>query len=87
MYFSERQENTVSHFIIASSYKETEKRAEHPYLLSHRAVLKLDFIHNNPIHAAHPLSFRPISENTKQQFLECFDKGNYASSATPVFEA
>ena len=65
-----------------------QKRAaeQHPYLLSHRAVLKLDFIHNHPIHAAHPLSFRPISEKTKQQFLEYFDKGHCASSARHTHE-
>ena len=69
MYFSERQENTVSiysHFIMHVPTKKQKRAAEHPYLLSHRAVLKLDFIHNHP---AHPLSFRHISGNTKQRFF------------------
>ena len=52
---------------------EKQKRAQ-PYLLTHKAVLKLDFIHNHPIHAAHTLSFRPVSQSTKQKFLSFLTK-------------
>lgn len=54
--------------------------------MSHKAVLKLEFTHNHPIHAAHPLSFRPVGENTKQPFFEYFDKGHCASSARHTHE-
>ena len=58
----------------------------HPYLLSHRAVLRLNFVHNHPIHSAHALSFRPINQSTKQQFFDLFDKGHCASSARHAYE-
>ena len=79
MYFSERQENSV-HLLSLHHCKflQGNRKEQHLCLLSHRAVLKLDFIHNHPIHASHPLSFCHISENTKQQF---FEKGHCASSA------
>lgn len=68
---------TVKHKVAAE---------HHPYLLSHKAVLKLDFTHNHPITAAHSLSFRPVSENTKQLFFELFDKGHCAASARHAHE-
>ena len=49
-------------------------------------MLNINFIHNNPIHAAHTLSFRPLSENTKQQIFELFDKGHCAASARHTHE-
>ena len=61
--------------------------SEHnPYLLSHKAVLKLSFTHNHPIAAAHSLSFRPVIESTKNDFFELFDKGHCASSARHTHE-
>ena len=61
--------------------------SEHnPYLLSHKAVLKLSFTHNHPIAAAHSLSFCPDSESTKNDFFELFDKGHCASSARHTHE-
>jgi hypothetical protein len=67
--------------------KKQQRAAEqHPYLLTHRAVLKLDFTHNHPIHAAHTLSFRPVSDETKHQFFDLFEKGHCASSARHTYE-
>ena len=43
--------------------------------------MNINFIHNHPIHAAHTLSFHPLSENTKQQIFELFDKGHCEASA------
>ena len=57
-----------------------------PYLLTHKAVLLIDFVHNHPIHAAHSLSFRPVSDETKRQFFHLFDKGHCASSARHTHE-
>ena len=53
------------------------------YLLSHRAVLRLNFVHNHPIHSAHALSFRPVNQSTK---LDLFDKEYCASSARRAYE-
>ena len=36
----------------------------HPYLLSHKAVLRIDFTHNHPLTAAHSPSFRPVREDS-----------------------
>ena len=51
------------------------------YLLTHPAVLKVMFNHNHPLSSAHALSFRPISPETKELFLELFRKGHTAASA------
>ena len=66
--------------------KQKTSAEKHPYLLSHEAVLKFNFIHNHPIHAAHTLSFRPIRESTKQQIFDLFEKGHCASSARHTHE-
>ena len=61
--------------------------AEHnPYLISHKAVLKLSFIHNHPITAAHSFSFSLVSDSTKNDLFELFDKGHCASSARHTHE-
>ena len=51
------------------------------YLLTHPAVLKVMFNHNHPLSSAHALSFRPISPEIKELFLELFRKGHTAASA------
>lgn len=66
--------------------KQKHAATKHPYLLTHRAVLQLQFLHNHPINAAHPLSFRPVSEKTKQQFFDYFSNGHCASSARHTHE-
>ena len=40
----------------------------------------MTFNHNHPLTSAHPLSFRPISEETKEMFRELFRKGHTAAS-------
>ena len=84
----ERKTKCPSHLTISLQVptKKQKLSAEHPYLLSHRAVLNINFIHNHPIHAAHTLSFSPLSENTKQQIFELFDKGHCAASARHTHE-
>ena len=67
--------------------KKQQRASEcHPYLLSHKAVLKIDFTHNHPLTAAHALSFRPVSADTKKQFFDLFSKGHSASSARHTHE-
>ena len=85
----EKKTKCPSHLTIAlqvPTKKQKLSAEKHPYLLSHRAVLNINFIHNHPIHAAHTLSFRPLSENTKQQIFELFDKGHCAASARHTHE-
>jgi len=52
-----------------------------PFLDTHPTIFKISFSHNHPIESAHVLSFRPISDGTKQKFFEYFHKGHSASSA------
>ena len=85
----EKKTKCPSHLTISlqvPTKKQKLSAEKHPYLLSHRAVLNINFIHNHPIHAAHTLSFRPLSENTKQQIFELFDKGHCAASARHTHE-
>ncbi len=60
--------------------------AERPYLLSHKAVLNLKFCHNHSVHSAHTLSFRPLSEATKEKIFTLFTKGHSAASARHAYE-
>ena len=57
-----------------------------PHLLTHTGVLKLVFIHNHPITSAHALSFRDISEETKQALYSLFELGHSPSSARHAHE-
>ncbi len=57
-----------------------------PHLITHNAVLKLQFTHNHPITSAHVLSFRDILEETKQAFFTLFDNGHSPSSARHAHE-
>ena len=52
-----------------------------PYVVTHPTVLRVTFNHNHPLASAHALSVRPISEETKELFLELFQKGHTAASA------
>ncbi len=49
--------STLTLSLHVPTKKQARAAEQHPYLLSHKAVLKLEFIHNHPIHTAHPLSF------------------------------
>ena len=42
------------------------------YLVTHPTVFRVTFNHNHPVDSAHVLSFRPISLETKEKFLELF---------------
>ena len=46
----------------------------------------MKFIHNHPIVCAHSLSFRSISEKTKEAFFKLFDEGHSAASARHMHE-
>ena len=72
-----------------SIYIPTKKQslaAEFFFLLSHRAVLWLNFTHNHPLNAADTLGLRLINETTKQQIFDHFDKGHSSSSARYTHE-
>lgn len=49
-------------------------------------VLKMTFNHNHPIKAAHTLSFRDVSAETKKEMKELFEMGHNASSARHAHE-
>ena len=57
-----------------------------PYLKTHTAVLNISFNHNHPIISGHTLTFRPVSAETKETFLELFSNGHSASSARHTHE-
>jgi len=57
-----------------------------PYLLTHTAVLSLEFVHNHPITSGHALSFRDIAESSKENFHKLFENGHSPSSARHAHE-
>ena len=64
----------------------TQRKQLNSYMHSHTAVLKLDFCHNHAVHSAHSLSFRPISESTRDKIFTLFSKGHSAASARHAYE-
>ena len=67
--------------------KAQKKKAEsQPHLLSHCGILKITFDHNHPIKAAHTLSFRDVSTDTKKELTDLFEMGHSASSARHAHE-
>ena len=55
-------------------------------VMSHMTILKLNFIHNHPVHSAHALSFRFVDDATKQEIFTLFSKGHSAASARHAHE-
>ena len=73
--------------VIQIPTKNQQRKAEMiPHLLSHCGVLKITFDHNHPVKAAHTLSFRDVSRETKTQLTDLFDMGQNASSARHITE-
>ena len=67
--------------VLVPSKKDGLASEKKPYLVTHPTVLQVTFNHNHPLASAHALSFRPISQETKELFLELFRKGHTAASA------
>ena len=65
---------------------QTRKSESKPYLITHCGVFKVHFTHNHPVYAAHTLSFRDVSEHTKEKLHGLFDMGHNASSARHALE-
>ena len=59
---------------------------KYPYLLTHMGLLKLNFTHNHPVTSAHTLSFRDVTEETKQAFFDLFSVGHSAATAKHTYE-
>ena len=49
--------------------------------LLYPCFVKVLFNHNHPIDSGHALSFRPISQETKEPYIQLFEDDNSASSA------
>ena len=86
----DRQKKTASvntqAYTPSATHKQKQAATKHPSLLTHSAVLQLQFFHNHPINAAHPLSFWSICEKTKQFFFYYFSNGHCASSTRHTHE-
>ena len=63
----DRQKKTASFntqaYAPSATYKQKQAATKHPSLLTHSAVLQLQFFHNHPINAAHPLTFWQCNPN------------------------
>ena len=84
-----KKTNCPSSFTLAvqiPTKKQKRKAETQPYLLSHCGVLKMTFDHNHPIRAAHTLSFRDVSKETKKELTDLFEMGHNASSARHAHE-
>ena len=51
------------------------------FRVSHPCEIHLLWQHNHSIHSAHALTFKPISEDTKEKFYDYFDQGYSPSTA------
>ena len=51
-----------------------------------KSHLTLHFNHNHPLQSAHVLSFRPVSEETKEKYYKLFQAGHSAASARHYYE-
>ena len=49
--------------------------------VTHPCEVNLQWNHNHSIHSAHALSFKPITDDTKQNFYDYFDEGYSPSTA------
>ena len=67
--------------VLVPTKRDHVAASKKPYLVSHPTVLQLTFCHNHPLNSAHVLSFRPISNEVKENFVELFRKGHTAASA------
>ena len=86
---NKKKTNCPSSFTLAVQIptKAQKRKAEsHPHLLSHRGVLKITFHHYHPVRAAHTLSFRDVSVETKKELTDLFEMGHNASSARHAHE-
>ena len=72
--------------VLVPTKKDQRASEKKPYLVTHPTVLRVIFNHNHPIDSAHALSFRPISLETRNSFLELFRKGHTAASAHHWYE-
>ena len=72
--------------IMVRAHQHVQQSQSKPYLLTHCGVLKIEYNHNHPIHAAHVLSFRDVTNETKKEFVNLFDLGHNASSARHAYE-
>ena len=66
---------------VPPKHSNPKRKLIEPFLCTHPTILKISFNHNHPIESAHTLSFRPVSNETKQKIFEYFQKGHTASSA------
>ena len=67
--------------MVPPKHSNPKRKHLEPFLCTHPTVFKISFNHNHPIKSAHVLSFRPVSDETKQKIFEYFQKGHTASSA------
>ena len=66
---------------VPPKHSNPKRKLIEPFLCTHPTILKISFNHNHPIESAHTLSFRPVSNETKQTIFGYFQKGHSASSA------
>ena len=57
-----------------------------PHLLSHTTVVDILHNHNHPIDCLHALTFRTMSEETKEAYYQLFSCGHSAASAWHSYE-
>ena len=67
--------------VLVPSKRDRLASEKKPYLVTHPMVLRVTFNHNHPLKSAHALSFRPISQETKELFIELFRQSHTAASA------
>ncbi len=72
--------------LLVPTQKQLRLAESDPHLLSHKAVLRLEFTHNHPVFSAHALSFRPVHGATKEKIFTLFSKGHSAASARHAYE-
>jgi len=66
--------------------KATQRKCPKKFYTTHNVFVKLTFHHNHSIESAHVLGFRPVAEETKQEYTRLFSLGHSASSAHHHYE-
>ena len=57
---------------------DNQKISSHP---NHRCLVDLHYVYNHPVDSGHVLSFRPVADAVKQEYLTLFETGNSAAAS------
>jgi len=78
--------STIKLTVNVPTKKDKRNSKVRPHLLSHTTVVDILHNHNHPIDCLHALTFRTMSEETKEAYYQLFSCGHSAASAWHSYE-